>query len=184
MVNRELIAERFCERLGVKRKAILDVSHNTVIPLDEAYVDRLNLEPALQTTADAQYWIHRKGASPTNQGVVMIPGSRGSLSYLVKPRVANEHNLAMGGFSLAHGAGRKWKRSESRGRLEKGYSVKDLEVTDLGSRVICKQRDLLYEEAPQAYKNISTVVDDLVQAGMIDVIASFKPLITYKTRRK
>lgn len=90
----------------------------------------------------------------------------------------------MGGFSLAHGAGRKWKRSESRGRLDKRYSIKDLEVTPFGSRVICKQRDLLYEESPQAYKNISVVVDDLVQAGMVEVIASFKPLITYKTRRK
>jgi release factor H-coupled RctB family protein len=50
--------------------------------------------------------------------------------------------------------------------------------------VICKSRDLLYEEAPQAYKDIDLVVDDLVKAGMVDVIASFKPLITYKTRNK
>jgi release factor H-coupled RctB family protein len=85
---------------------------------------------------------------------------------------------------LAHGAGRKWKRSDARGRLEKRYHVKDLETTKLGSRVICKSRDLLYEEAPQAYKDIDLVVDDLVKAGMVDVIASFKPLITYKTRKK
>ncbi len=184
VANRDLIAERFCKRLGVSRDTLLDVAHNTVTAVDQQSIEALGLKHGLKEMNDERYWIHRKGASPTDQGLVMIPGSRGSLSYLVKPRVFDLHELAAGGFSLAHGAGRKWKRSETRGRLEKRYKVKDLEVTDLGSRVICKQRDLLYEEAPQAYKNISTVVDDLVQAGMVDVIASFKPLITYKTRRK
>jgi len=79
--------------------------------------------------------------------------------------------MLIGDFSIAHGAGRKWKRSDVRGRLQNRFKVKDLEVTAWGSKVICKSRDLLYEEAPQAYKNI-------------DVIASFRPLITYKTRRK
>ena len=113
----------------------------------------------------------------------MIPGSRGSLSYLVKPRIDNLNQLALGGFSLAHGAGRKWKRSDARGRLENKFTAKDLLTTKFGGRVICKQRDLLYEEAGQAYKNIDVVISDMVEAGMIDVIASFKPLITYKTRR-
>ncbi len=188
VANRDLIAKRFCERLGVNRNTLLDVAHNTVTAVDQKSIEALGLEEGLtqraENAGDGRYWIHRKGASPTDQGMVMIPGSRGSLSYLVKPRVFDLYDLAAGGFSLAHGAGRKWKRSETRGRLEKRYKVKDLEVTDLGSRVICKQKDLLYEEAPQAYKSISTVVDDLVQAGMVDVIASFKPLITYKTRRK
>jgi release factor H-coupled RctB family protein len=52
----------------------------------------------------------------------------------------------------------------------------------LGGRVICEQRELLYEEAPAAYKNIEDVVQDLVSAGLISVIASFRPLLTYKTR--
>lgn len=184
VTNREVIASRFCERLGVKGQALLDVSHNTVTAVDTSSIDALGVCQNIEYVGEEQYWIHRKGASPTDQGFVMIPGSRGSLSYLVKPRVSNIQDLAAGGFSLAHGAGRKWKRSESRARLEKRYKVKDLEVTDFGSRVICKQKDLLYEEAPQAYKNISVVVDDLVQAQMIDVVASFKPLITYKTRSK
>ena len=92
--------------------------------------------------------------------------------------------MLMGAFSIAHGAGRKWKRSDVRGRLQNNFKVKDLEITTLGSKVICKSRDLLYEEAPQAYKNIDVVINDMVEAGMIDVIASFRPLITYKTRRK
>lgn len=179
VANRDLIAERFCQRLGVKREPLLDVAHNTVQRLDEASAIGLGLS----ADAEESYWIHRKGASPTDQGLVMIPGSRGSLSYLVMPRGGDLARLAQGAYSLAHGAGRKWKRSDARGKLERHYKAKDLAVTNLGGRVICKQRGLLYEEAPQAYKNIDVVVDDLVQAGMIELIASFKPIITYKTRR-
>jgi release factor H-coupled RctB family protein len=109
----------------------------------------------------------------------MIPGSRGALSYLVLPKDAGDR----GAFSLAHGAGRKWSRSESRGRLEKRFSAKDLARTKIGSHVICEDKELLYEEAPEAYKNITVVIDDLVQAGLIEVIAILKPVVTYKVRR-
>ena len=74
-------------------------------------------------------------------------------------------------------------RSESRGRLERRFSAKDLIRTELGSHVICEDKELLYEEAPQAYKNISIVIDDLVQEGLVDVVATFKPAVTYKVRR-
>ncbi|ODS24040.1 RNA ligase RtcB family protein [Candidatus Endobugula sertula] len=185
--NRELIAERFCQQLKTKQRYLFDVTHNMVEALSSVETELMGLsaKSAAKSDIDSErrYWIHRKGASPTNKGLVMIPGSRGSLSYLVKPRVNELSALALGGFSLAHGAGRKWKRSDARGRLEKRFKVKDLEKTSLGSRVICKQRDLLYEEAPQAYKNISQVVSDLAEAGMVDIVATFKPLLTYKTRR-
>jgi release factor H-coupled RctB family protein len=49
--------------------------------------------------------------------------------------------------------------------------------------VICEDRDLLYEEAPQAYKDVGAVVQDLVDAGLVRVIATLRPLITYKLRR-
>jgi release factor H-coupled RctB family protein len=35
---------------------------------------------------------------------------------------------------------------------------------------------LLYEEAPAAYKNIEAVVQDLVEAGLVSVIATFRPI--------
>lgn len=176
--NRALIANRFLNCLSMDGEFLLDVAHNTVTALPNSYKKSMNLKN------DESIWIHRKGASPTDEGLVIIPGSRGSLSYLVKPRTMDQSTLALGGFSLAHGAGRKWKRSDARSRLDRNYKSADLEVTDLGSRVICKQKDLLYEEAPQAYKNIDLVINDLVEAGMVDLIASFKPLITYKTRKK
>lgn len=163
-VNRELIAARMCEALGLDRHCILDVNHNLVSP-----------EPV----NDQVGWLHRKGVTPANQGVVMIPGSRGASSYLVKPLVS-EVSL----YSLAHGAGRKWVRSECQGRLHKKYRLSELQRTRLGSRVICDDKSLMYEEAPEAYKSIDIVVADLVDAGLAQVIAEFAPVITYKNVHK
>ncbi len=182
--NRALIAKRFSDCLGLDSQVILNVPHNTVTPISRDIAIRMNESCNEDQCQNDSFWLHRKGANPTDQGWVMIPGSRGSLSYLVKPRMQDAEAMLMGAFSVAHGAGRKWKRSDVRGRLQNRFKVKDLEVTTLGSKVICKSRDLLYEEAPQAYKNIDVVISDMVEAGMIDVIASFRPLITYKTRRK
>jgi len=50
--------------------------------------------------------------------------------------------------------------------------------------VICEDKDLLYEEAPQAYKNIESVISDMVSFGLIQVVARFTPLLTYKVRER
>ncbi|WP_197485678.1 RtcB family protein, partial [Oleiphilus sp. HI0061] len=84
-------------------------------------------------------------------------------------------------YSLAHGAGRKWKRGDCQGRLSHKYKREDLYRTELGSRVICGNKELLYDEAPQAYKPSQTIIDNLQQAGLIEVVARLKPLLTFKT---
>jgi release factor H-coupled RctB family protein len=162
--NRELIAARTLDRLKTDGTRLLDICHNWVEPID---------------LGGRRCWLHRKGAAPSTAGHVVIPGSRGAFTYLVSPKTPS----ARSAFSLANGAGRKWSRSDSRGRLEKRYTAKDLMRTELGSHVICEDKELLYEEAPQAYKNIQVVVDDLVQAGLAEVIAVLRPLVTYKVRR-
>lgn len=160
--NRQLIARRILERLRSDGRAVLDINHNLV---SSARVDGV------------QGWLHRKGATPSDQGVVVIPGSRGDYSYLVQP-LADARSL----FSLAHGAGRKWMRSECKDRLAARYSVEQLGRTSLGSRVICADRALIYEEAPEAYKAIDSVIGALQGAGLIRVLARLKPVLTYKTR--
>ena len=56
-------------------------------------------------------------------------------------------------------------------------------VTDAIDDVVSQHAEI-YEEAPQAYKDISQVILDLENFGLIDVIATLKPVITYKTRRR
>lgn len=162
--NRELIAQRILECLDTTAAPIADVTHN--------WVERIEYEGEAA-------WLHRKGAAPSDRGLVMIPGSRGTFSYLVMPKDPTDASA----WSLAHGAGRKWSRTDSRGKLKSRHTVKDLERTDLGSTVICEDRDLLYEEAPQAYKNITSVIGDLVDAGLMEVVATLRPMLTYKVRR-
>jgi len=159
--NRQLIALRMLARLRARGQPVLDVNHNLVTP---AMIDGIN------------GWLHRKGATPSDCGPVVIPGSRGDFSYLVRP-VADPRSL----YSLAHGAGRKWLRGDCKGRLAR-YNPEQLSRTALGSRVICADRQLIYEEAPQAYKSIESVVGALQEAGLIEPLARLKPVLTYKTR--
>lgn len=159
--NRRLIAQRMLARLHAEGEPVLDVDHNMVSP---AMVDGVG------------GWLHRKGATPADCGPVLIPGSRGDFSYLVRP-LADERSL----YSLAHGAGRKWMRGDCKERLAR-YSVQQLSRTALGGRVICEDRQLMYEEAPQAYKPIDSVVGTLKEAGLVQLLARLKPVLTYKTR--
>lgn len=47
--------------------------------------------------------------------------------------------------------------------------------------MICRDRQLIYEEAPQAYKSIDSVVDCLADAGLITPVACLRPVLTLKT---
>ena len=85
-------------------------------------------------------------------------------------------------YSLAHGAGRKWQRSECEARLRKRYPKDALRKTRLGSLVVCDARDLLYEDAPEAYKDVDNVVQVLAEAGLLRLVARLRPVLTYKTR--
>jgi RNA-splicing ligase RtcB len=100
-------------------------------------------------------------------------------TYLVKARGDQDKNL----WSLPHGAGRKWSRGSCKEKLRDRFQAKSLIKTSIGSHVICEDKNLLYEEAPQAYKNIDTVIADLINADLIGVVAALKPIITYKMRK-
>jgi release factor H-coupled RctB family protein len=174
--NRELIARRFAATLGAEAECLWDGCHNSIIPSPPA---PLPSDGRGWPAGPVRAWIHRKGAVAAGDGPVVIAGSRGALSYCVKPVGDGASHV----WSLAHGAGRKWARSEARQRMRERFGMSQLVQTPLGGRVICEQRDLLYEEAPAAYKNIEAVVGDLVDAGLVSVIATFRPLLTYKTRK-
>lgn len=162
-LNREIIARKILQNISAEGKQVLDINHNLLEPYD----------------GNSQLgWVHRKGATPADKGMVMIPGSRGGFSYLVKPK-PSENSL----LSLAHGAGRKWIRKGCKERLSHKYSAEQMKRTAFGSRVICENKELLYEEAPQAYKDIDKVIEALLGANLIELVARFRPILTYKTRR-
>ena len=165
--NREIIAERMATRLGADWTPLLDLPHN--------FLER--------HAADGDdRWIHRKGAAPADRGLVVIPGSRSSYTYLVRPLGSGKVNA----WSLAHGAGRKVSRSqcdEKFGRLspEELRRPRD-KKTGIDNLVICENRELLRQEHGKAYKDIEQVIEDLAELGLLAVVATLKPILTYKTR--
>ena len=181
--SRALIAERFIGALGGMSDPVLDSCHNSVSCRSVNDPLAPNGGEGARRAGEGlseTVWLHRKGAAPSDKGSVLIPGSRGTFSYLVQPTGDQSANA----WSIAHGAGRKWTRSESRLRVRERFHRDELVQTGLGGRVICEERDLLYEEAPMAYKNIETVIADLVDAGLVTVIATLRPLLTYKGRKQ
>jgi release factor H-coupled RctB family protein len=157
-LNRRMIAARVGLALGARiGEPIVDLSHNLVEIRDGRY-------------------LHRKGAAPGDGRDVLIAGTRGTRSGLVAAHAGAEAN-----FSVAHGAGRKMSRADALRRGQAKHTVAELRRTALGSIVICGDRQLLFEEAPSAYKRIEQVIADLVEHGLATPVVSTVPLITYKT---
>lgn len=171
-LNRRIIAERAADAARGELLLINDVGHNLV----EAYP----YSGAAGQMPSAPF-LHRKGAACADRGLVPIPGSRGTLSYLVAP-LAPEGGASLA--SLAHGAGRKHDRASMHGRVAtKKSDLAKLTRNPFGGFVVCEDRDLLVEEAPEAYKAIDRVIEALETHGLARVVASFKPLVTFKTAR-
>jgi release factor H-coupled RctB family protein len=157
-LNRRLMAARVAHALGAEpTEPIVDECHNLVEIRDGIY-------------------LHRKGAAPGDGRDVLIAGTRGTHSYLVAAHAGPDAN-----HSVAHGAGRKMSRADAlrRGRVK--HTVEELRTTQLGSLVVCGDRQLLFEEAPTAYKRIEQVIADLVDHQLATPVATTVPLVTYKT---
>jgi release factor H-coupled RctB family protein len=161
-LNREVIAKRALEAIRSEGNLVVDQPHNMI-------------------EVQGHKVLHRKGAAASNRGLVPIAGSRGAYSYLVLPLEAPAEALQ----SLAHGAGRKHDRGSMERRLRTSPGVvQKLVRTKLGSRVICTDKRLLMEEAPEAYKDISRVIEDLESQRLARVVAIMRPLLTFKTARE
>lgn len=83
-----------------------------------------------------------------------------------------KENCAKSGYSLAHGAGRKMARSKAYAIVkDQNPNPLSLLKTEFDSIVVCENKQLIYEEAPIAYKNIDMVVSDLVELGLVTIVA-------------
>ncbi|MFC4008475.1 RNA ligase RtcB family protein [Nonomuraea purpurea] len=157
-LNRRLLAARVAHALGFEpTEPIVDQCHNLVEVRDGIY-------------------LHRKGAAPGDGRDVLIAGTRGTPSYLVAAHAGPD-----AGHSVAHGAGRKMSRADALRRGRAKHTVEELRRTPVGSLVVCGDRQLLFEEAPTAYKRIEQVIDDLVGHDLATPVATTIPLVTYKT---
>ena len=172
--SREKIARRVSDTVRVRiTRKVLDICHNSVTE-----------QHGEGNQCEGNVYVHRKGAAPTDCGLVAIPGSRGTMTYIVRPTPDPDVQQAAG-WSIAHGAGRVIGRKDLQRKLDKRYPSKEacekaLAVTELGGRVVYNDEKILRQEAPQAYKDIDDVVGDLVTRGLVEVVAVMRPVITCK----
>jgi tRNA-splicing ligase RtcB len=106
---------------------------------------------------------------------VLIPGDMGTNSYvLVGTELAMQETFG----STCHGAGRVRSRSQSKRVTDTAKLLKDLEKK--GIVVMARGRSTLAEEAPEAYKDVGTVVDVVHEAGISRKVAKLRPLCVIK----
>ncbi len=146
------------------------------------------------------YYIHRKGACPAGgyeemEGTefasygepVMIPGSMGSPSYILRG-LGSKETL----WSASHGAGRAKSRGEAiKGNdeefykfIEKFHIVTPIDPSraDLKGRadILKKWEEQVRAEAPYAYKDIDKVIDVHTGHNMALPVARMEPVFTIK----
>jgi tRNA-splicing ligase RtcB len=133
--------------------------------------------------------VHRKGATrafPAHhpalpekyQAVgqpVLIPGDMGRYSFVL---VGASGSMEQSFGSCCHGAGRR----QSRTAAKKSLSSRDLldQLDARGVTVRVHSKNLLTEEAPQAYKDAQKVVNVVHNAGLAKLVARLKPVVVVK----
>jgi tRNA-splicing ligase RtcB len=119
------------------------------------------------TLKEGDRYVARKGACPAHaEQPVIIPGSMGAASFLLVG-----HGSEQCIRSASHGAGRAVARIDM-------SRVKQLGLD--GVECITLRDERRVEEAPAAYKPIGPVIDAQVEAGLVSVVARFRPLVTFK----
>jgi len=109
--------------------------------------------------------VHRKGATPAGAGVAgIIPGSMATPGYVVAGRGENTSL-----HSASHGAGRLLNRSDAKRNITPRM-IRDV-LAEVGVTLIGGGVD----EAPQAYKDIQTVLQ--AQTELVEVVALFQPKV-------
>ena len=181
--NRQILMHRardvFSRVLGLgprnlNMNLVYDVCHN--IAKKETHI----IDGKKQTVC-----VHRKGATrsfaPGHEALgeeyrkvgqpVIIPGDMGTASYvLVGTPKAMEETFG----STCHGAGRVLSRKAAK-KASKGRAI-HRELADKGIIVRWTGRSTMAEEMPEAYKDISQVVEVVHGAGISLKVAKLKPI--------
>ena len=134
---------------------------------------------------DTLLCVHRKGATrslPPGHPVlpqiykdtgqpVLIPGDMGTYSYVL---VGAQGAMELSFGSSCHGAGRSLSRSKAV-KMAKGRSI-HRELEDKGIIVQSRGKLTLKEEMPEAYKDVSQVVEVVHESGLAKKVARLRPL--------
>ncbi len=178
LVVRETFERQFnrsSERLGMR--LLYDCCHNI------AKMEKVTHEGSPITVC-----IHRKGATrafppgdprlperyrQTGQPV-LVPGDMGRMSYILAGQAGSRETF----YSACHGAGRLLSRRQAT-KISRGRSILD-ELRKKDIHAMAASRSTLAEEIPEAYKDVSDVVDTITGAGIARPVARLRPVAMMK----
>ncbi|MEK7868309.1 MAG: RtcB family protein, partial [Candidatus Omnitrophota bacterium] len=169
----EKVFNKSWSSLGLK--LVYDVAHN-IAKMEKHKVD--GKEKIL--------CVHRKGATrafpPGHPDIpdayreagqpVIVPGDMGTVSYVLAGAIGSMEETF---GSTCHGAGRCLSRSNAI-KVCAGRNIDRELFNKSGIIVRAKTRSTLAEEAPEAYKDVSEVVDVVHGAGLSTKVARMRPL--------
>ena len=183
LANRQVIShlvrEVFFEVIPQAKISILyDVSHNTC-----------KVEEHEIGGKKKRLYIHRKGSTrafgPGRKEIpeeyrgtgqpVLIGGTMGTCSYIL---IGTAQGMRFAFGSACHGAGRALSRKQAKKRWRGEALIKDL----ASKGIIVKAHSYAgaAEEAPGAYKDVTSVVEATHRAGLAKKVAMAKPLACIK----
>jgi tRNA-splicing ligase RtcB len=168
----ERVFQTSSERLGLR--LIYDVCHN-IAKIETHRVDG----------KERKLCVHRKGATrafpPHHPDTplaykdvgqpVLIPGDMGRYSYVL---VGTEQAMAETFGSTCHGAGRVMSRKQAM-RVSKGRAI-IRELEDQGITIRSAGKATVREEIPEAYKDVSQVVEVVSGAGISKKVVRLRPM--------
>jgi len=175
----DLVRQVFAQILPQAQLPLLyDVSHNTC-----------KVEEHRADGGTRKLYVHRKGATrafgPGHADIpeslreagqpVLIGGSMGTGSYVL---AGTERSESLAFSSACHGAGRAMSRHQAL-RTWKGRQVVD-ELAARGILIRSPSMRGIAEEAPDAYKDVTAVVDAADAAGLARKVARLEPLVCIK----
>eukprot|EP01126_Amoeba_proteus_P054541 TRINITY_DN6719_c0_g1_i3.p1 TRINITY_DN6719_c0_g1~~TRINITY_DN6719_c0_g1_i3.p1 ORF type:complete len:364 (+),score=65.62 TRINITY_DN6719_c0_g1_i3:759-1850(+) len=186
-VNRQsmtfLVRQAFARQFGktpleLDMHVIYDVSHNI------AKVEQHLVDGKIKTLL-----VHRKGSTrafPPHHPLipvdyqftgqpVLIGGSMGTCSYVL---TGTQKGMDLTFGSTCHGAGRNMSRNKSRRDLTYESVLIDLEKKGISIRVASPK--LVMEEAPESYKDVTSVVDTCQAAGISRKCVKLRPICVIK----
>jgi len=184
------IRQVFKKNFNTQLKLLYDVAHNIAKweSFDRlsarARAEGLRMNPSVDLQ-NKQILVHRKGATralpahhPQNPKEYLntghpaiVPGSMGTASYIMVGLDKNKETF----YSINHGAGRLMSRKQAK------REIKEEQFSQLMKNIVYnKPFYIIADEAPQAYKDITEVIDTLVEAGLTKKVAKLVPLAVIK----
>jgi tRNA-splicing ligase RtcB len=163
-------------RLGLRQ--VYDVAHNI------AKMEKHDVDGKQRTLC-----VHRKGATrafPAGHAEipaayksvgqpVIVPGDMGRYSYVL---AGTDRAMSETWGSICHGAGRVQSRSAAKASYTSSQVIEKLRQR--GVEIRARGKKTIVEEAPEAYKDVSLVVETCEKAGIATKVARLRPLIVIK----